>query len=200
MARSIIIFLIIFFTSSIINAQNFDAHIELGFNASQVDGDLYSGYNKLGIHGGLGIAYRMDDSWSVESGIFYDALGSQKELQIGSSAPEEQQKIKLNYISLPLYAKYRPNNLALDFAMGVQFSYLMESKIQDRTDDALLQFFNKSDIAVNLRARYHFNDNWSISVKASEAISLIFNNDKVTELNSNSLRNRYLTFSFNRHL
>jgi len=181
-------------------AQNFEVHLTGGFNASQIDGDLFAGYNKLGIHGGIGVAYILDDSWSVETGMFYDALGSQKELQIGSTAPEEQQKIKLAYVSIPISGRYEIESVPLSFGLGLQFSYLIHSSIQDRTDDAILEFFNSTDIAGFLTARYHFSEYWSISVKASESVSLLFNNNKITALNSNSLRNKYLTFSFNKHL
>ena len=200
MTRTIIIFCFSFIFQTVSVAQKFDAHIEVGLNASQIDGDLFSGYNKLGIHGGFGIAYSLNDSWSLEGGLFFDALGSQKELELGSTSPEEQQKIKLTYVSLPLAANYKLSSIPLSFAVGMQVSYLIRSQIQNRTDDVILDFFNKTDIAAFLQLRYLLNERWSISLKASEAVTLIFNNDKVMEINSNSLRNRYLTFSLYRHL
>jgi len=181
-------------------AQNFEAHLSIGLNASQIDGDLFSGYNKLGIHTGIGIAYDLKTPWSLNTGIFYDVLGSQKELQLGNSAPEEQQKITLRYISVPLSLGYSLLNVPLTFSGGFKYSYLINSQIRDRTDEPILSFFNESDVAVFLKMLYKFNSRWSLSIKASESINLIFNNNKVKELNSSSLRNRHLTFSFNRHL
>ena len=200
MTRTIFLVLIFLVLQTICSAQKFAAHIDIGFNVSQIDGDLFAGYNKIGIHGGIGVNYALDDQWSMESGLFYDGLGSQKELQLGNTAPEEQQKIKLTYLSVPIGARYEISSIPLSFGAGLQIGYLMDSKIQDRTDDAILDFFNKTDFAIFISARYLFSNNWSCSLKASEAISLIFNNDKVTSLNSNSLRNRYLTLSIHRQL
>ncbi len=200
MIRSILFVLFSVIVQNLSFGQKFDAHIALGLNASQIDGDLFSGYSKLGIHGGLGIAYPLDDTWSIESGLHYDALGSQKNLQIGNSSPEEQQKIQLTYLSFPLTAQYTMASIPLTISTGIQISQLIDSRIQDGADDTILDFFSKTDIAALLKADYRFAERWSISIKASEAITLIFNNNKVSEINSNSLRNKYLTFSFNRHL
>lgn len=200
MTRTLFLVLLFLSALNICSAQKFAAHIDVGFNVSQIDGDLFAGYNKIGLHGGVGVSYDINNEWSIETGLFYDGLGSQKELQLGNTAPEEQQKIKLTYVSVPLSAQYRLSSIPLSLGTGLQVSYLIESKIQDRTDDAILEFFNKTDFSIFVTASYRWSDRWSCSLKANEAISLIFNNDKVSSLNSNSLRNRYLTFSFKRHL
>ena len=200
MTRTIFLVLLFICGAQFCPAQNFAAFVDLGFNASQIDGDLFSGYNKLGIHGGLGVSYKLNEQWSIKSGIFYDALGSQKELQVGNTAPEEQQKIKLTYISVPITANYKITSIPLSLGAGLQVGTLLNSKIQDRADDAILEFFNKTDVTAIFTPRYQFSNRWSFCLKASEGVTLIFNNDKVSSLNSNSLRNRYLTFSFNRHL
>lgn len=203
MIRVISTLLFYFILVAATNAQNFDANIEIGFNTSQIDGDLFAGYNKIGIHGGLGVQYIFSNEWKLGSGIFYNALGSQKEIQIGNTAPEEQQKIKLSYVSVPImmiYSLSSGEERGWHFSGGLQGSYLINSSIQDRVNDAILEFFNEIDISVAIGVDYQFSSLWSIGVKASESVTLLFNNNKVSELNSNSLRNRFLTFSFKRHL
>lgn len=203
MIRAISTILILVLSAHLVNAQKFGAAIEVGFNAAQIDGDLFAGYNKVGLHAGVGVSYALDDVWNINSGIFYDALGSQKELQIGSASPEEQEKIQLSYISVPLTLSYNlsvGSSNSLSLYGGTQVGYLFQRKIQDRIDDEILDYFSNVDIGILLGVDYHLSEYWSIGIKATEAITLIFNNNKVTQLNANSLRNRYLTFSFKRHL
>ena len=203
MIRSWSIFFFYFLFVGNTFAQKFDANIEFGFNTAQIDGDLFAGYNKLGLHGGLAVEYALTNEWRIGSGLFYNALGSQKEIQIGSTTPEEQQKIQLTYVTVPLMVSYdlaNNNDRGWRFAGGLQASYLINSKIQDRLDDAILEYFNELDISAALAVDYQLSSYWSIGVKASESITLIFNNNKVQEINANSLRNRFLTFSFKRHL
>jgi len=126
-------------------AQKFEANIELGFNASQIDGDQFAGYSKVGLHGGLSIQYVFNDEWRLSTGLFYDALGSQKKIQIGSSAPEEQQKTQLTYISVPLLITYRlpsSSESGLSIGGGLQVGYLIDSKRPDFVGDPVLQYFS----------------------------------------------------------
>jgi|GEM_PF-2146460 len=198
-------FVILFFLTFIgdNHAQNFEANFELAFNASQIDGDQFAGYSKVGLHGGLAIEYVFNDEWRIGSGIFYDALGSQKKIQIGNTAPEEQQKTQLTYVSVPLMMIYRlpsSSDSGISLRGGVQVGYLINSKRPDFIGDAVLEYFNDVDIALALGIDYHLSSYWSIGFEASESITLLFNNNKVSEINANSLRNRYLTFSLKRHL
>jgi len=198
---TILFFGLVFFSH--IYSQGFEANLELGFNASQIDGDQFAGYSKVGLHSGLAIEYVFNDDWRLGSGIFYDALGSQKEIQVGSSAPEEQQKTQLSYISVPIMMIYGvPSSSERGFSLrgGLQMSYLFDSKRPDFIDDAVLQYFKKVDITVAIGADYHLSSIWSIGLKASESITLLFNNNKVSEINANSLRNRFLTISLKRNL
>lgn len=199
-----IILLSLFFTSYSFS-QKFDAQIAIGFNASQIDGDLYSGYSKLGIHAGLQLEYDLNTTWKIGTGLFYNELGSQKKLQIGSSNPEEQQKIQLAYIFFPLELILSPqsSNEVLSkfrFTGGLHSGYLIKSQIRNQSDEPILEFFNNLDFAASLGVDYLLNDFWSVSLRARESFTLLFNNNKIDAINANSLRNKYLTFSVNRKL
>ena len=200
MRALLLFFLFHCFILSSVQSQNFDANLGIGLNAAQIDGDLNAGYNKLGINAGLEVGYNLNESWRLISGLSYQSLGSQKQLQIGSSSPEEQQKIQLTYLSIPLLAEFQINDSGFSIFGGGRFGTLLTSKIQDSSDEAILDFFNQTDIVVSLGVNYRFSEYWSIDLCANEAISLLFNNNKVAQINSNSLRNRYLSFVLKRHL
>ena len=180
--------------------QNFDASLGLGLNASQIDGDLFAGYSKLGINGGIEVGYTLNESWRLLSGLSFQSIGSQKELQLGSSTPEEQQKIQLTYLSIPMMGAFLFKDSGFSGIGGGSVGTRRYRTFPDRTDEAILDFFNKTDVLLSLGINYRFSDFWSVEFFANESISLLFNNKKITQLNSNSLRNRYLSFVLKRHL
>ncbi|MBT8221086.1 MAG: PorT family protein [Bacteroidia bacterium] len=196
---------ILFLTINHISAQGFNAGITLGMNASQIHGDLFSGYNKPGIHAGLLIEYPIQDKTWIGGELIYSELGSQRKLLLGSSIPEEQSKIQLNYISLPVYVRIQPNSRlswlsAINFMLGIENSYLINAKIQDRDDEEIIEYFNDWNVSGLVGIRYAFNEKIGLEFRINESINLIFNNNKVEQINANSLRNRSVTFMIKYYL
>lgn len=188
-----------------LKAQGFSAALSLGMNASQIDGDLFSGYNKPGILAGIQIDYKIKPRKWVGIELNYSELGSQRKLVSGSSNPAEQGKIQLNYISLPLYFKFQPDSRlnwlsSIHFKFGVENEYLIGSKIQDRDDEEILEYFKKWNFAILGGIFYAFNEKLGIEFRINESLNLIFNNDKVDEINANSLRNRSISIVFKYNL
>lgn len=180
-------------------AQGFSADIAIGINTSQIDGDDFGGYNKIGIRGGVSIGYELNDTWALESGLYYAQLGSQRELMIGSSNPVEQAKIAVNYIQVPILLKARLGDWAewaepLQVMAGAKIGYLLSSKIQDLDDDPILEYFNDWDVGFTMGLAYQINDRLSGNLAFNQSIGFLFNNNKVSAINSNSLRHRWLTF------
>lgn len=180
-------------------SQSFQAAFSVGINASQIDGDLFSGYNKPGIHAGLMVTYEIKQNIKIGLELAYNELGSQRKLIPGSSSPEEQSKIQVNYISLPAVAQIRPESRlnwlsSLTFNFGVTNSYLVKSKIQNRDDEEILEYFNDWDLALLFGIMYEMSDRIGLEFRINESVNLIFNNDKVEQINANSLRNRSITF------
>lgn len=180
----------------ILHGQGFEAGITIGINTSQIDGDDFGGYNKIGLHGGLEVGYRLQNNWSLKTGFFYTQLGSQRELQIGSSNPLEQGKISTDYIQIPIIIEYDLNSWveSLSLLGGVKVGYLLSSKIQDLSNDPILEFFNDWDVGLTGGIAYQINENLQGSFTFNQALTFLFNNNKVASINSNSLVHRWLTF------
>ena len=198
MLRHILIIIQLFGTS-LLMSQGFQAGFSVGMNASQIDGDLFSGYNKPGIRAGFLVSYQIRDRFKIGLELAYNELGSQKKLIVGSSSPEEQRKIQLNYLSFPIFAQIQPKSRlnwlsSLNFKFGLENSYMIKSKIQDRDDEEILEYFNNWNLGLLLGVIYEINERIGLEFRINESANLIFNNDKIQQFNSNSLRNRYITF------
>jgi len=104
-------------------SQRFEGGIIGGFNASQVDGDLYKGYHKPGI--ALGGYVQTNLSRTVYAGMELKFMqkGSRN---IDSLAVEGQIKyiMRLNYADLPVYVGIRTSE-KISFLVGVSPGFLL---------------------------------------------------------------------------
>lgn len=104
-------------------AQRFEGGLIAGFNASQVDGDLYKGYHKPGI--ALGGYVQTNLSRTIFAGMELKLMqkGSRN---IDSLAVEGQIKyiMRLNYVDLPVYLGIRTSE-RISLLLGISPGYLL---------------------------------------------------------------------------
>lgn len=110
--------------------KTFIGGVVAGLNASQVDGDNYSGYRKAGLNAGAMVYV----NFAKRAGVSLELLFAQKGAvgvrgnsngQVGSYF--EHYKMKLNYAEVPLvFHFYQTPNL--HFNLGASYSALISSK------------------------------------------------------------------------
>jgi hypothetical protein len=94
----------------------------LGLTASQVHGDAYSGYHKLGITGGVYVNAALSKITSAELGMIFIQKGSRKNQNI-EKGDYTAYYFNLNYVEIPLYLRFQPNKFFI--TVGVSFAYLI---------------------------------------------------------------------------
>jgi len=108
---------------TVLFAQRFEGGLIGGFNASQVDGDLYKGYHKPGV--ALGGYVQTNLTRTVYAGMELKLMqkGSRN---IDSLAIEGQIKyiMRLNYVDLPVYLGIRTSE-KISLVIGVSPGYLL---------------------------------------------------------------------------
>lgn len=123
MKQFYLIFLLLTIISVSSFSQRFEGGVIGGFNASQVDGDLYKGYHKPGI--ALGGYVQTDLSRTVFAGMELKLMqkGSRN---IDSLATDGQIKyiMRLNYVDLPVYLGFRTSE-RISLLVGVSPGYLI---------------------------------------------------------------------------
>ena len=118
--KKIIVLFFLFLPLSLI-AQRFTGGVELGLNASQIQGDLWAGYNKAGLVAGAFVFTRFDDRWGAQMEIRYAAKGS----SININGPYIE-KIRLQYIEIPVLGTFDLVD-KIKLQAGISFGYLFSA-------------------------------------------------------------------------
>jgi len=147
-------------------AQRFEGGLLAGFNATQVEGDTFKGYNKPGILAGFFVQTDVAPAIFAGMEIKYSQKGSRK--RIKKDDPDPQKYImRLGYVDMPFFAGFRTNDRGAVVA-GVSFGYLMhgmefneygEFPEEDRHD------FNSFDLQPFLGFQFDMLDNLKLDLR-----------------------------------
>ena len=155
-----ICFLVAFFLCTKVDAQSnyfaddqkvFNGGLILGANFTQVDGDTYYGYHKVGINVGGVVYVHFTHSFGASMELLYSQKGSRGEDIIESPSIGtyvEKYFMNLNYVEVPLTLHYIYHNF--DLEAGVSYAYLITSGEWIEADqpvniDPVLNRFNTTD-------------------------------------------------------
>lgn len=147
--------------------QRFYGGIVLGMNLSQVDGDTYGGYHKVGLVTGGKVYWRINQPLSLSVGLLYSQKGARAVVNMNNPYAGPgfgKYKIGLSYIELPILLNC---NFQKIYQIGIGLSYnglltASEFKTPDY-NGSLIQpdqiNFNKSTIDGILSASVMFSRN-----------------------------------------
>jgi opacity protein-like surface antigen len=147
---------------SVSQAQNFNAALLVGANFSQIDGDQFAGYNKLGANLGIEISRAVKEDWEASFEIKFSMKGSKKVIDPESLEPTL--KISYHYAEVPLLVKYvgfKDIDLLGGVSLGVNvFNERDDNGIVTEEDE-----LNKSEMALVLGGSYYFTDNLAVELR-----------------------------------
>lgn len=154
----------------------FKAGIIVGSNGSQIDGDGFTGYHRLGLNVGGKMMIVVHKNWQPGFEILYTQKGSQQNIKELAF----QYKYGLDYISIPVMMNYVDKRI--QFTAGVAYNQLLKAKAQlaGIDDPFAAEGFRKFDLslfggmtfyldvkkhfAVNARYEYSLTDSYSGSL------------------------------------
>ncbi|MEO1513561.1 MAG: outer membrane beta-barrel protein [Bacteroidota bacterium] len=184
--------------------RRFKAGPVVGLNASQIDGDRYAGYNKMGLNAGIRVAAQLTDRSELVIELLYSQRGSQSELVRGTDLFPFQ--IKTDYVAVPIMYNLKDWLIEEDggdsyhkvsITGGLTYGRLITSEIDDGTPSSPLQdlagFFNKTDISFNLGASFFINSKIGFDFRWTRSLVLLYDQNK-SGLNANSMRAKFLSF------
>lgn len=144
----------------------------LGFNGCQIHGDTYSGYNKLGVVGGIAVNATLKEKMSMELGFYFSQKGSRH-----NPNPEKGDynyyRVNLNYIDLPFSFRYLLNEKF--FATGgVSAAYLISYSEDTHIGNWNGEYpFNKFEIGLNVGLGMKLKNNFSVEVRSCNSVTPI---------------------------
>jgi len=141
--------------------------IAAGVNFSQVDGDGFAGYNKVGLNAGPVVYARFTPMFGASLEFAYSQKGS-KMRRISESPYTgqgvEMYDMKLNYVEVPLMLHLMPPG-KFHYSLGGSYAYLLSAREEAVTagpvnlDPALFPFLTR-DINIIGGATYHLYRHW----------------------------------------
>jgi len=130
----------------------FSGGLVLGANFTQVDGDTYYGYHKVGVNAGGIVCVHFSKTVGVSMELLYSQKGSRGQAVYNSYAIGnyiESYHMNLNYVEVPLVLHIFDGRF--DFEGGLSFAYLVKATEWVYADvpvviDPVLNRFNNTDL------------------------------------------------------
>ena len=167
MKRSLIIILIVL--PAVLSAQRFNGGVLIGLSASQVDGDTYAGFDKVGLQGGVFVNTKFNNAWGAQMELKYNAKGARKKTT--ESSPETY-SLTLHYIDIPLMVNYTIQEKFIIDA-GLVPGYLFAKKGEENGIDFVdeeISGFKKFDLSWLIGFNYKISDNFIANLRYSYSL------------------------------
>lgn len=152
--------LVLFFICMVLktSAQDDDEHfrfiLTLGFVGSQVDGDTYGGYNKLGVCAGIHANRKMAEKTEFSIGLSYIQKGSRSNPTIQNP---NYYILRLHYVEVPWMLIYNYKT-KYRFEAGISGAYLFNSFEANSQVGVYKGSLKKYDFCYNFGAGYKLSD------------------------------------------
>ncbi|NNJ54785.1 MAG: porin family protein [Bacteroidia bacterium] len=148
-------------------SQDFGASLLVGANFSQIDGDQFAGYNKLGLNVGIEIDRALNPDWEAAFELKFSMKGSKK--IVDPDIIDPTLKISYNYIEVPLLAKFTRFESITPYS-GVSIGV---NVFNERDDNGIITEEDKlksTEIGFILGATYNFTDEWGVDLRHSYSL------------------------------
>jgi len=116
--------------SSSMNAQGIDFGVKAGANFAKLDGDGLDGDNLTSFHVGALLELNVFENFSIQPEVMYSSQGTKI----------EDEDIKLDYLSVPVLAKFYLISDKLSLEAGPQFSFLVNDDVPETFETKSFDF------------------------------------------------------------
>ncbi|WP_108804390.1 porin family protein [Aquimarina sp. Aq107] len=189
MKRNVFILIVIIFSFISVNAQKISdedplyarAGFKGGVNYSSILGDADDTSGRVRIHLGALVEYPISSTFYIQGELLYSAQGYKAEVA------GQEQKISLNYISLPIVTKfYVTEKISLE--TGPQFSILTTVGNDDVADnDPFFDAFNDFDFSWAVGAGYKLESGLFFQLRYNLGLTNINDTGVIDITNRNSV-------------
>jgi hypothetical protein len=166
----------------------FEGRLIMGLNFTQVDGDTYNGYHKVGINAG-GMVYV---HFGKKTGISMEMLYTQKGAR-GANAREsfyvgtylDKYYLNLNYLEIPVLFHLK-RGIYIDYEAGLSYALLLRSGEWGYADVPVLiqpefNYFNTSDICYVGGASFRLSKRWRGNIRLQYSAKYIRPGERTPE-------------------
>ncbi len=193
-----LLFLSISLSVLILSAQNFNAGILAGINASQVSGDTYGGFNKAGLLIGVYSDIDVKNNLNLQFEINYSQKGSRKNPK-SDETDTDFFLLRMNYIEVPVMLRWKKKNFT--YEAGLYLGQLVGDHLEDENGvfelDPNLNQFSQTDFGGLIGLNYNFTEHLIMNWRLNNSITTIREYDSGGSfIFDNGMFHHYFSFSF----
>lgn len=165
------------------SARRFNAGLIVGATASQIDGDQYAGYHKLGLQAGLRGIVRLRNRSEASLEFLFAQRGSRS--SINNNQALFPFKMTLNYVEIPVQWHYKDWFIKDDadgfwrvsFNAGLSYARFISAKTG--TDGSSIyevvpDYLRKNDISLLIGANFFVNRHLGFTFRYVRSLALIY--------------------------
>jgi hypothetical protein len=146
------------------NAQKTRFGVKGGLNISTVvGGDVDHVKSLVGFHVGGFAEIHVVQRFFIQPELLFSAQGTKVDGPVGNDTD-----IKLNYLNIPVLAKYYIVDKKFSVEAGPQLGVLLSAKADSQN---IKDFTRSADLGFNLGAGYNFTDNLSVGLRYTIGLS-----------------------------
>lgn len=148
-------------------SNTFNLLISAGVSPSQVHGDAYSGFHKLGAMGGVGVETVFNDKWSANLSFLFIQKGARKN-QNAEKNDLTYYYLNMNYLEVPVMFVYKQKKFLFD--AGVSAGYLINYYEGSEAGNLTGMYpFLKFEYSVKIGLGYAISPKWSVNLRSSNS-------------------------------
>jgi len=152
------------------NAQQTRFGIKGGLNVSTVvGGDVDNTKSLVGFHVGGLAEIHVVEKFFIQPELLYSTQGTKIDGPFGTAGD-----VKLNYLNIPVLAKYYFIENKFSVEAGPQLGFLLSAKAEG---EDVKDFTRSVDFGFNLGAGYNFTDNFSAGLRYTIGLSPLSDDD-----------------------
>ncbi len=159
--------------------ESFRPVFSAGVVASQVDGDTYGGYHKLGYFAGVGINRLVSKKIELEFALTILQKGARKNYATDSASlnnpNNEFYLLRLNYLEVPLCMKYNYKKFKIE--VGGAFGYLIFNPPYERSQNGYYSIagFKNFDFSYFIGLGYQLKPNLLVNLRYEYSLIAVRN-------------------------
>jgi len=150
-------------------SQVFKSGAILGINTSQIEGDGFGGYKKVGVILGGFTNTKLSANWSTQFEIYYTNKGSRKNAN-PSKGDFRALKVTLDYIEIPVALRYHYKKFL--FETGLYYGALINSNVENEFGQVPTQGqpFNSYDFGGFFGLYYQLNKHFIFNLRSKNSL------------------------------
>lgn len=160
------------------SAQSFNAGLLGGATFSQVDGDLYYGYNKLGFTAGAYVNLPLAEHFALQMELKYTQMGAHSSVKEVTEYNYNAYDLRLHYAEIPLMLQYdfghftvygkKLDFMKLEAGIGLDFLMRYRGVMNDSPQEWKFNFFS---VTGNFGLHFDLTDHWGLGARMMYSIT-----------------------------